>query len=105
MAPSKPQQTAAMENYTWSDSRKRPAEYLKDFKGPEMIKMTFDGDALDLGPTVDTQKPFLLYSHRRRTKVYADMVHWDDRAKKYNKTGPSVEIPKDYIGKHLKGDR
>ena len=88
-----------MDNYNWSEGSKPPLEYLKEFKKPEMVKMAFEGDQLDIGELVDTTKPFLLYSHRRRTKVYADMEHLDATTTTYVKDGPTVEIPKDYLGK------
>ena len=96
---------------TWSAKTFTPAEFPACFSKPQVVRI-LPGDSegwegsfpvpakkVNLGPELDTSKPFLIYSHRRRTKVFAEHVAWDKSKKSYQPNGPLLEIPKDYVGK------
>ncbi len=94
----------------WSPKTYLPADFPETFAKPQVVRLlpgdsegwegAFDVPAkrVDLGPELDTLKPMLVYSHRRRTKVFAEHVSWDKAKKSYQPHGPLLEVPKDYIG-------
>ena len=96
----------------WSAKSYTPAEFPGCFSRPQVVRILPGEDEetennpaestrpVDLGPQLDTSKPFLIYSHRRRTKVFAEHVVWDKSKKSYRPNGPLLEVPKDYIGKY-----
>ena len=65
---------------------------------PQVAKLVRGQAGLDLGPLIEWDSPFMIYSHRRRTKVFAENVHWNATKKTYIRDGPVMEIPKDYPG-------
>ena len=69
---------------------------LQDSPLPLMVKL--QKPDTDLGPGVDTSAPFLLYSRRRRTKVYAECMGLEPGKNTMEPYGPILEIPKDYTG-------
>ena len=95
----------------WSSKTYIPAEFPANFSKPQIVRI-LPGDSegwegsfpipakrVDLGPDLETSKPFLIYSHRRRTKVFAEHVAWDKSKRSFQANGPLLEIPKDYIGR------
>ncbi|KAK2159836.1 hypothetical protein LSH36_145g05043 [Paralvinella palmiformis] len=80
----------------WIQEKKTPLEFLSDFHLAQPIRISHGSD-LDLSPA-DTLHPFLAFSRRRRTKVYAENLAWNEILKKYKQKGPILEIPKDYPG-------
>ena len=55
-----------------------------------------------MGPLVNLENPLLVYSKRRRTKVYAECLQWNARRTRFEPHGDVLEIPKDYSG--MNGD-
>ena len=103
--------TAAMERRTipglkptlphidWEDEGFSPKDYLEQFDGPEFVTLkNADGSPVSFGPLVDPSKPFIAFSHRRRTKAYAETVF---PGEVQNSNCPTFEIPKDYVGRWL----
>lgn len=83
----------------WSSSTVQLQE-LRDEKLPMVVRLADPGT--DLGPEVDSSAPFLLYSRRRRTKVYAECLGVEEGKKTIQAYGPIYEIPKDYTGESLR---
>ncbi len=71
---------------------------LQEDQSPTKDKSIDPSNAVELGPELDTTAPFLVYSHRRRTKVFAEHVIWHESKKAYQPSGEILEVPKDYIG-------
>ena len=71
---------------------------LRDERLPIVVSLA-DPDC-DLGPGVDTKAPFLVYSRRRRSKIYAECLRVEKEKKEMVTAayGPVYEIPKDYTG-------
>ena len=53
---------------------------------------------MDLGSEVTTERPFLAYSKRLRTKVYGQALARDSDTSKYVVSSSMLELPKDYPG-------
>jgi len=81
----------------WEEKPRSPKDFIQpSFQGPEVVRLERGGGGyVSFGPLIDPTRPFLIFSHRRRTKAYAEPV-FDDGIQP--KTSHCFEIPKDYIG-------
>ena len=80
----------------WKEEKQTPSEFLANFRLAQPIRISHGAD-LDISPA-DSLHPFLAFSRRRRTKVYAENLAWNEILRKYKQKGPILEIPKDYPG-------
>lgn len=75
---------------------------LEDCSGepPIVIRVTKDRSGAKFRGQLDTSKPLLVYSKRRRSKLCAESVLWNKKKAKYLPVphGQQLEIPKDYAG-------
>ena len=87
----------------WSE----PLLTLADLEGqrepPMVIRLKEDGSTVDFRGKLDTSKPLLVYSKRRRTTLTAECLHWNKKNGKFAAVGPLLELPKDYAGRGLTG--
>ncbi len=76
----------------------RLESFIESFLSPEVVRLVRgESDNLELTPA-PLDQPFLAFSRRRRTRMYAECWCWDDKQKKYIAKPPVLEIPKDYVG-------
>jgi hypothetical protein len=81
----------------WSEEKQTVYDFMSEFTSAQPIRVVPQGGDVDLSPA-DVLYPFLAFSRRRRTKVYAENLVWDECEKQYVRKGPLLEIPKDYLG-------
>ena len=82
----------------WTQESWPLTEVCQDFNSPLLVKLDERDVAPSFGDEVEMDAPFVVYSKRRRTKVYAENLAWDGERKQYVPSGPVLEIPKDYTG-------
>ena len=91
----------------WSDKEATLREYAERFNAPELVRLRCEtpgddgsdgGSVVELGAEVDTDRLFLAYSKRLRTKVYGQSLVRDVGKSAYVVSGSMLEIPKDYPG-------
>ena len=91
----------------WEDTPTDLAHFAEDFQSPHFVRLEprvcpeehADNPVFSLGPLVDVSVPFLAFSRRRRTRVYAENLIWDNKKSLYVPNGHVIEIPKDYMGR------
>ena len=81
----------------WDAEKQTVYDFMSGFTSAQPIRVIAKGSDVDLSPA-DVLHPFLAFSRRRRTKVYAENLVWDEKDKAYVRRGPLLEIPKDYLG-------
>lgn len=92
-------------NMNWDTTSYTQTEFAANHSLPCLVRLVSErGEAAPescLGNLVDVSKNFLAYSHRRRTKAYAQHMVWDPDSNSYSPDGLLIEVPKDYPGKYL----
>ena len=84
----------------WAEDAVTLYEFIKHKDAPVLPKVArfTCGERIATGSLVDWEQPFLVYSHRRRTKIYAENLTWKNDSKSFVTQGYPLEIAKDYPG-------
>lgn len=84
----------------WESTQSSLFDFVDNFKNPHMVKLELNEAAKDLhfGEAVNLNQPCLAFSHRRRTRIYAENLAWNYNKKMYAPKGEILGIPKDYMG-------
>lgn len=84
---------------TWQDEPIDVGDFYRNFNLPQVVKVdSGDYGNFGMGTHVDVQRPFLLFTARKCSKVLAANVYWDDSKQQYVEVGPRVVIPVNYPG-------
>ena len=91
--------------FVWEESPSTLSDFAENFESPHLVRLEDSqsssaaaAPAFTLGELVDVNRPFLAFSRRRRTRVYAENLEWDAKKRIYVPKGHVLEIPKDYMG-------
>ena len=85
--------------FKWQGTGISVAEFSGSFDLPQIVKVDGgDYGNFGMGTHVDVQRPFVLYTARRCSKVLAASVYFDDSKQQYVEVGPRVVLPVTYPG-------